>query len=309
MKSKKKWIAAAAVILAIIAVALFMRHNIDSTMNKAEMNLYFFNDQKTTIVAEKREIKYNTDSELTEKVLDTLIHGPSDKRNSRIMSPKTKVLALDTSTENVTVDFSREYLSGDESQDILTTYAVVKSLCEISGIQSVKITVETEEIKSPDGTIIGALSSSDINIPSENTGAAMRDIILYFGSKDGSSLVKEIRSVKLTDKQPVEQYIVNELITGPKDKNLQSVLSSDTALISVETKDHICYVNFKSNFIDKNTGSREKEFMAVYSIVNSLTELDTVREVQFLIDGKKVEKFGELTISDLFHRNQQIIES
>ena len=47
--------------------------------------------------------------------------------------------------------------------------------------------------------------------------------------------------------------------------------------------------------------------MTVYAIVNSLTELDDIKKVQFLIDGQKVENYGSVIFSEPFERNENIV--
>lgn len=133
-------------------------------------------------------------------------------------------------------------------------------------------------------------------------------MVLYFASKDKKKLVKEQRTIRITDKQPVERYIINELIKGPENKDYGAVLTSDTTLVSAETTDGTCFVNFKSNLVDKNSGGADKENLAVYAIVNSLTELEGVQNVQFLIDGKKTDNFGSISIRDFIYRNEEMIE-
>ena len=50
-----------------------------------------------------------------------------------------------------------------------------------------------------------------------------------------------------------------------------------------------------------------KEKMTIYSIVDSLTELDNIQRVQFLMDGKKVDNFGNINIGSMFGRDGSII--
>ena len=167
--------------------------------------------------------------------------------------------------------------------------------------------LEGKDISTADGGIIGYLSDRDINLPSDTYTSETRTVTLYFPKKDSQTLVKELRTIKVTDQQPIARYIINELIKGPGNENMTSALSPDTVLLSVETSDNICFVNFKSSFLDKNSGSAEKEKLAIYAIVDSLTELDTIDRVQFLMDGKKVDAFGNINIGSMFGRDESVI--
>ena len=51
----------------------------------------------------------------------------------KIIEKNTKLLSLnDVDSGNIVVNFSGEFLTGDNTKDVLAVYAVVKSLCAIS---------------------------------------------------------------------------------------------------------------------------------------------------------------------------------
>jgi germination protein M len=106
------------------------------------------------------------------------------------------------------------------------------------------------------------------------------------------------------DTKPVEQYVVSELIKGPKIKGNERLLATDTKVLSVEITDRICYVNFKEGFLEKNAAASGGSKLVVDSIVKSLTGLNNVDSVQFLIDGKKADKIGDTDISGLFVKEE-----
>ena len=49
------------------------------------------------------------------------------------------------------------------------------------------------------------------------------------------------------------------------------------------------------------------EIFTIYSIVNSLTELDTVASVQFLVEGEKKEALSHMALNEPIARNSGII--
>lgn len=309
MKKKKTLIFVILIAVIAAAAAVFGIIKSDYNSKKYTGELYFFNESATAIVTESREIKYKDEQELAETVINELKKGPDNGKHLRIIEKQAQLISLDgVETGNALVNFSDEFITGDNTKDILAVYAVVKSLCGIKTINSVKVVIEGKDIYTSDGSIIGYLTAQDINLPSDTYNSETREVTLYFPRKDAQTLVKETRSIKVTDQQPIAQYIINELIKGPINENLTASLSSDTVLLSVETSDNICFVNFKANFIDKNSGSAEKEKMAIYSIVDSLTELESIQRVQFLMDGKKVDIFGNINIGSMFGRDESIIE-
>ena len=53
--------------------------------------------------------------------------------------------------------------------------------------------------------------------------------------------------------------------------------------------------------------SAEEEYLAVYAVVNTLTEISEIDQVQFLIDGQEVEYLSSLNISGPLLRNTGLI--
>lgn len=310
MKNKKKmfvpFIVIAVIICAVVLIGYISR---DYNSHIYNGDLYYFNESATSIVAETREIKYKDKHELVKNVLEQLMKSPENRKYQRIIEKKTKLLSVDDiDSGQVVVNFSREFITGNNTKDILAVYAVVKSLCAIGNVNSVKVIIEGKDISSADGSYIGYLSDSDINLSTDTYNSETREITLYFPEKDGEKLQRERRSIKVTDQQPIAHYIISELIKGTEDINLTRALNPSTVLLSVETSDRVCFVNFNSSFIDKNKGTPLQERLAVYAIVSSLTELDTIDRVQFLINGKRVDKFGGMEISEKISRDDSIID-
>lgn len=307
MKKKAMIFAAAAAAIAAAVTAIAV--NIDRDGRKMKCELYFLNDTETTLVAETRNVKYHSSADILGNIVTELVHGPKASGHRRIMSGDVKLNRLTMENGgNVSVDFSREYLTGDSTRDALSTYAVVKTLSNVNNVYGVKVTVDGDELRRDDGTVIEYLTSSDINLPTDTYTSEMKQISLYFPEKASGRLQKEERTVKIIDQQPIEQYIINALIDGTQNDNLVSPLDKSTVLLSVDTYNDICFVNFKADFFEKNSGNEEKEKKTVYSIVASLTELSHIRRVQFLLDGKKADKFGSINISNPFTRNSSMFK-
>lgn len=119
------------------------------------------------------------------------------------------------------------------------------------------------------------------------------ELALYFanhqyiqtGDDSLDKLLVERRKVTVTDK-PLAEVAIEELMKGPRQDNLSPVIPSKLDLIGVEVADNIAYVNFSGT--NMSGGSMEESFL-VDSIILTLTELEGIQSVQFLVDGKKPE--------------------
>lgn len=293
---------AAIVLIAAVTIILITR---DMGMLRTNCELYFMNESETSIEAEIREIKYSDANRLPENVLIQLMNGPEDKKHKRLISRDTKLLHMINESGRISVDLSSEFLNDNSAKNMQAVYSIVKSLCSINGIESVRVTVRGEGIPTTDGKTVGYLTSSDINLSTDVNTSETNVISLYFTKKDSGKLYKTSRTVRVADQQPIEYYIVSGLIKGPSEKDYEPVIDKATELISVDTEEDICFVNLRSSFVEKNSGNEAQ--LAVYAIVNSLTELNNINRIQFLIDGKKVHKFGDMDIFGIYQRNDEII--
>ncbi len=286
----------------VAGTVLFTVSGRNKTGDVKEVGIYFLSRDSSAFELVTKEISAKNNQEIYEKIADILIKGPSGNKYLPVIGKDVKLNSVKNDSGSLTVDFSKEYADAD----LISTYAVIKTFSRLAEVREVKVTVNGREIKKADGEPLGFVTGDYINTESDDDCAT--GIRLYFANAKKDALVMEYRKINITDTQPIEQYIVSELIKGPKGKEHERLLEQSTGILSVETTDGTCYVNFKQDFIDKNMAAQDKSRLIIYSVVNSLTERDNVKNVQFLIEGKKTEKFGDVNISELFERNEAFIE-
>ena len=119
---------------------------------------------------------------------------------------------------------------------------------------------------------------------------------LYFVNEQGK-LAPETRYIDNSEVSKGESnlatVLVKELITGPaKGSLLQASIPQETKVHSdVSIKDGIATVDLTKEFVEKHQGGKKNEQLTLYSIVNTLTEIQDIKSVQFKIDGKVRKDF------------------
>ncbi|WP_427340085.1 GerMN domain-containing protein [Caloranaerobacter sp. DY30410] len=128
---------------------------------------------------------------------------------------------------------------------------------------------------------------------------AEKDVILYFADDKLTSLVAEKIKVQI-DEKPLEEIILDRLKQGPKNEKLRRTIAPHIQILGVEVVNNTAKVNISSSGLH---GGSTEEIFFIASIVKSLTELDYIDKVQFLVDGKKVESLmGHIYIKEPFTR-------
>jgi hypothetical protein len=137
---------------------------------------------------------------------------------------------------------------------------------------------------------------------------------LYFANADNTKLKLEIRYVGTAEVKKSDvtlaTAVMNELIKGPSDNTaFKSTIPAETKLVSpIQIENKVATVNLSKEFKTKHPGGKEAERMTIYSIVNSLTELEGIEKVKFTIDGKSQKEYmGNFKFDALFPRSTQLI--
>lgn len=289
----------------VMMITCFVSCKKDSA--EKETVLLYFIKADNEIAEEKREI--TVEKTLHESVLNELLKGPISPANKNIIPKGTKLISAVNDGGMLTVDLSSEFLTLNSVDSIIARYTIVNTMCVLSEISSVLITVEGKSIKNEDGTEIGPLKKDDVITTSLGSMIRYSNIKLYFSDENAKHLISEERSVLANENDSLEKVVLTELIEGPKiGTKAGSTIPKEAKLISVETKDGVCFVNFSQEFVTKHVGGSSGEIMTVYSIVNSLTELPGISKVQFLIDGQKKEVFINMIFNEPFDRDESIIK-
>lgn len=118
------------------------------------------------------------------------------------------------------------------------------------------------------------------------------DLNIYFDSSKNNTDYNIAKEERLIQKEElVGEVIMNELIKGPSlNSNLKPVLPKESKLLSFSIKDGIAYVNLSQEA--KTTLTPIKEKICLDSIVNSLTQLSSVKKVKILIENKGDDSLG-----------------
>ena len=305
-------LAIAAVFTAVLFVSYLQQPPEVAAPETLAINLYFKNISTNALEPESHTIAKGDPSLVLQEALEALKAGPkaghlAPSIPEGVEIPDVKIYVNKPIAEVTLSDSYKDLSANDE---LFCRASLVWSLTELDFIEDVHIYVGNEELLKSDGTPMGLLNRENVRIQTDILPVKTEEqvVTLYFGDEQGLGLVPESHTVTVSS-QPIEYYIIEALIKGPLDSNHHATLPSETKIGSVETKENICYVDLNADFINKFTGGSTGERLAVYSIVNSLTELSNIKRVQILIEGNKVNAIqGHLMdISSSFERDESLI--
>lgn len=296
--------------LIFVLLVTFVFGGCSGQNKKKGFQIYYLNMDVTKVIPVSYELKAeDTDGKIKE-VLEALASDPDENDVRRVIPKDVSVLGYDYNGYLLTVDFSSEYYNMTSTEEVLSRAAIVRSLLQISGISYVSFTVGSEHLKDADGNTVSAMSNeSFVENPGEQINTSLTTTLtLYFASSDGTSLVKEKRSVHYSSNISMEKLVMEQLLEGPKSSGMQAAVPVETKLITISVVDGICYVNLDEAF--KNQNAEISEGVVLYSIVDSLTELPNVNKVQISINGDTKGKCRyTYELSNMYTKDNSLVVS
>ena len=193
--------------------------------------------------------------------------------------------------------------------EVLYRAAVVKTLTQIAGIEGVSFQVAGTPLSDQKGNAVGVMTDdSFVENTGETINAYSRDTLtLYFASEDGTHLRQERVDVVYNSNMSMEKLIMEQLIAGPQAEGYRAVLPADVTVLSISVTDGTCYVNFDGKL--QNIEADITEDVALYAIVDSLTELTSIQRVQIAVNGETQTALRESRrLDQSYVRNLDLVE-
>lgn len=314
-KSKKFYViygaALVTVLTAYILSGLFPSAK-QTGSNSMQINLYFLNIANNKLERETRIIQTpSSNTELITAVLTELNAGPGNSWLYRTV-PRDVTIQAANLTENEKlcgIELSEEYKNLSVKDELFFRSSLVWTLTEFEFIEDVILYVSGQQLTNASGQPAGVMNRENLIIHPELSPVRTntRTITLYFANEELSALTPEARTIEVSSN--IEYHIVEQLISGPKKSGLKPTLLSDLKLKDANTIDGICYVDLSVEFLTRQLTANDADTLAIYSIVNSLTELSGVQKVQIMVDSSTVtEVRGNYDLSMPIGRDESIIE-
>ena len=281
----------------------------DENEGKDRYRIYYMNREETEI----GEFAYYTGTQEPIKVLGELLtilgQTPGNVNyNETVRNFLVTAYSINEDVVQISVDENYKKLS--PTTEVLTRAAIVRTLTQIKGIRYVNMKVGENDLTDSLGRIIGSMTADQFvdNSGNEINTYEKVDLNLYFAADNGKHLVKVLRPVEYNSNISLERLVVEKIIGGPEDEDLHPTVNPNTKIISIAVKDNICYVNLNKEFlITQNDVLPE---VTVYSIVNSLIELQNINKVQISVEGNNAFVFRDtMDMAVLFERNLDILKS
>lgn len=247
-------------------------------------------------------VEYNIDErdDLVHKALDYLGTAPAEGDFATSLVKGTRIYSYSLEGGEMEIDLSPAYLLLNELEKSIVKCCLTLTLCGIDEVDTVSIYVDGKLVEEK-------LDARFMIIKDTDTNEYEKRITLYFPENNYYYLQTEYRVLTVGQDKLLAEYVVDELIKSTQTEGITGSMPEGTKLLSVEQKNGICTVDLSREFVDNRPLTASRQRMTVYSIVNSLVNLENIEKVSFLVEGARSEGYEYIDISGNFTEFEDII--
>lgn len=201
--------------------------------------------------------------------------------------------------DNATAILVFHGMPADALSKSLAFACLTKTLLQLPDVQRLSISYPG----APDPMIF---SSSDVFLTDTGMLPQEKVVSLYFPDVNRRYLLRETVSVDAADAASQAQCIMEQLLHAKENGQSTSCIPDGTKLLGIDIESGLCTVNLSSQFVQNLEKSFACERMAVYSIVNTLTELPEINTVDFLVAGAPIDTLYLMNLSNGVIRDETL---
>ena len=197
-----------------------------------------------------------------------------------------------------TIDFGSGYRQLSPVKEILCRAAVVNSLIQIEGVDSVRFTINGDSLLGTDGSAIGDMNEKTFLLEgdSDQLYDDSRTVTLYYSNEKGDGLIEYETTLDTQDNIPLETRVLEALKEVPEGVECLSPLPEGVKINQIQIHNNVCYVDLSQEIENILPGVEDK--VTVYAMVNSVISIGSASSVQFTVNGKKMKNLHDF---DSFH--------
>ncbi len=275
------------------------------------IQVYYVNSSETGVISQDYELTadINDTNAAIKELVEVLSQMPDRMQYEAPMSGDIHLIGYSLNDRLLTMNFSLNYNNLGRTLEVLDRAAIVRTFTQLDDIDYVSFQIEGTPITDHYGNVIGNMSADTFiyNAGNEINTYEKVELKLYFASEDGKKLIPVYRSVVYNSNIAMEKLAVEQVISGPNTDIAYPTVSKNTKVRSISSKDGVCYIDFDSEFLTQ-MGNVSAE-TAIYSIVNTVTELPNINKVAFSVNGESAFTFMDYLISGSYERNLDIVET
>lgn len=228
-------------------------------------------------------------------LMKALLSGPPEEGDlTRVIPAGVELLDWSVEGRVAQVKLSAPYAALEGIDLTLADYSIVLTLTQLDGVDGVRISVDGGGQAFQDRRVLYA---GDVIFSGAEEEPVEVPAALYFLREGAQELGYELRVLRLTEDETPAQAVLELLIAGPEEPGLSPLLPEGLKVLSARVDDGICTANLSGELLSGIPDDPVRQELLISSVVETLCSLDAVEQVQLLVEGEPLERYGSVELS------------
>lgn len=241
-------------------------------------------------------LPYEGENVTVDSLVAALAAGPEG--TDGLLSPLpagTRLLGWTLENGLLRLDLSAEYESLAGMALTVADYCLTLTLTQLPGVERLNITAEGRVLEQRHRQ---ELLAEQVILSGAEERPVEVSAALYFPRAAGRGLGLETRVLQMTEGEVLAELATLALLAGPENKELSSIIPAGSRLLGIQMEDEVCVVDFSEEFLSAMPEDEGDRLLVIYSIVDTLGNLETVGAVRFLVEGEALTHYGSVALTE-----------
>lgn len=227
-------------------------------------------------------------------LLSVYFAGPENKELESPFPKNTTVENWELKGTTLILTLSREFASLSGLDLTVACACITQTMLELTPAQTVVIETKHSPM---DTNISVTMSAETLLLIDDSMDKLHTSLNVYYADKNWYYLIGQEISVNLAEEDDLFNYLIDQLSSPPSGSGLKSAIPRNTKLLDSTVENGLCTLNFSSEFISNAENSAESQRLTLLSIVNTLTQLENIQQVEISVEGDLLAQYLQLTIA------------
>lgn len=289
-----------------LALSLFGCGSATNEPEQAENFYYYrpdpvYGSRDAVIAPEAREVAQLAD---LDAIVNAYFSGPTSRELESPFPRDMTVTGWKLHDGVFSIDFSEEFAMLSGLDLTIACACITQTFLELTDAEWVVITAGQALL---DGEAAVTMSRSNLNLLDDSFSRLTYSYTVYYADLQQRYLIGHEISINPAESENLESYLIEQLFNAPPGEGIYSPLPDGTRLLGVSVADGLCTVNFSTEFESNCAVAPTNQRLALLSVVNTLTQLETINRVEFAVDGNLLLRYGLLSIAEPLQRDEGAI--
>ena len=240
----------------------------------------------------------------TDSLLQLYFNGPQEDGLTSPFPRSSAVLDWEIVDKTMVLTMNEDFGVLTDVELSIACACICKTLTELLPVTHVQIQLKNGLLGGKKHLL---LSESDVSLYDNGLDQSRTEFTVYYTDSQRRYLIAEEIYVNLATESDVIAYLMDAMMSPPENSGLFSTLPRRTELLDYSIDDGICTINFSTEF-ERNAWDRcEAQLLTLLSVVNTLTQLEEIQQVEFASGGNLLVSYMNLTISEPFEFDENAI--